>query len=111
MAHWRHVLPAGVMIDVQYEDLVDNPRREAHRMLAHCGLEWDERCLAFTDTARPVRTASAAQVRRPIYRSSVGRWRPDAALLQPLLDGLNAPNSPPVLPRKPGLVSDSDGLE
>jgi hypothetical protein len=104
MTHWRNVLPAGVMIDVQYEDLVDNPRREARRMLEHCGVEWDERCLAFTDTARPVRTASAAQVRRPIYRSSVGRWRPDGALLQPLLDGLNGPNSLPVVPGRTGLA-------
>jgi tetratricopeptide (TPR) repeat protein len=104
MAHWRNVLPAGVMIDVQYEDLVDNPGREARRLLAHCGLEWDERCLSFTGTARPVRTASAAQVRRPIFQSSVGRWRPDTALLQPLLDGLNAPNSPLLAPRKTGLV-------
>ena len=104
MAHWRNVLPAGVMIDVRYEDLVDNPRHEAQRMLAHCGLEWDERCLSFTGTARPVRTASTAQVRRPIYRSSVGRWRPDAALLQPLLDGLIAPNSPPVVRGKMGLA-------
>jgi Flp pilus assembly protein TadD len=98
MAHWRNVLPSGVMIDVQYEELVDNPRREAQRMLAHCGLEWDERCLSFAGTARSVRTASAAQVRRPIYQSSVGRWRPDTALLQPLLDGLKALNSPLVAP-------------
>jgi Sulfotransferase family len=95
MAHWHNVLPADVMIDVQYEDLVDNPEREARRMLAHCGLEWDERCLSFTETARPVRTASAAQVRRPIYRGSVGRWRPYAALLKPLVDGLDlSPLSP-----------------
>jgi hypothetical protein len=91
MAHWRNVLPSDVMIDVKYEDLVDDPQREARRMVAHCGLEWDERCLAFVDTARPVRTASYAQVRRPIYRSSVRRWRPEPALLKPLLDGLYAP--------------------
>ena len=91
MAHWSTVLPAGVMIDVQYEELVANLERQTRRMLEHCGLEWDERCLAFTETRRPVRTASAAQVRRPIYQSSVGRWRPDPPLLQPLLDGLRPP--------------------
>jgi hypothetical protein len=82
------------MIDVQYEELVANLERQTRRMLEHCGLEWDERCLAFTQTRRPVRTASAAQVRRPVYRSSIGRWRPDAALLAPLLDGLRLPVDP-----------------
>src|SRR5262249_39900544 len=88
MAHWSTVLPSGVMIDVQYEDLVQNPEREARRMLAHCGLDWDERCLDFQATERPVRTASAAQVRQPLYRSSIGRWRPGQEVLRPLLDGL-----------------------
>jgi hypothetical protein len=88
MAHWRKILPAGVMLDVQYEDVVDDLEGQARRIVAHCGLPWDERCLAFHATDRAVRTASAAQVRRPIYRSSVGRWRPRPELLQPLLDGL-----------------------
>jgi tetratricopeptide (TPR) repeat protein len=88
MTHWRNVVASGVMIDVQYEDLVQNPEREARRMVVHCGLDWDERCLDFQATQRPVRTASAAQVRQPLYRSSIGRWRPDEAVLRPLLDGL-----------------------
>ena len=88
MEHWRQVLPEGVMLDVHYEDLVGDLEGNARRIVAHCGLEWDDACLAYDKTARPVKTASAAQVRQPIYRSSVGRWRPDADVLKPLLDGL-----------------------
>jgi tetratricopeptide (TPR) repeat protein len=88
MRHWREVLPEGVMLDVQYEDVVDDIEGQARRIIAHCGLEWEEQCLAFHQTRRPVRTASVTEVRRPIYRESVGRWRPDRALLEPLLEAL-----------------------
>ena len=88
MAHWREVLPAGVMLEVQYETVVDDFEGQARRVVAHCGLEWDDACLAFYETRRPVRTASLVQVRQPIYRTSVGRWRPDADTLRPLLEGL-----------------------
>jgi hypothetical protein len=88
MAHWREALPEGVMIEVQYEDLVDDLEGNVRRMLAHCGLDWDERCLAFHQTQRQVNTASASQVRKPLFRTSLARWRPAAELLQPLYDGL-----------------------
>jgi tetratricopeptide (TPR) repeat protein len=88
MEHWRRVLPEGVMLDVQYEELIADFEPQARRMVAHCGLEWHDACRAYDKTTRPVKTASSAQVRRPIYRSSVGRWRPDADTLKPLLDGL-----------------------
>jgi tetratricopeptide (TPR) repeat protein len=88
MAHWREVLPEGVMIEVQYEDLVDDLEGNVRRMLAHCGLDWDERCLAFHQTKRQVNTASASQVRKPLFRTSLQRWHPAEALLQPLYDGL-----------------------
>ena len=88
MAHWRAVLPPGVMLEVQYEAVVDDLEAEARRIVAHCGLDWDDACLSFHETKRPVRTASVVQVRRPIYRSSVGRWRPDPETLRPLLEGL-----------------------
>ena len=88
MAHWRAILPAGVMLEVQYEEVVDDLEGQARRIIAHCGLEWDDACLAFHKSARPVRTASHAQVRQPIYRSSVGRPRPPHALMRPLLDAL-----------------------
>ncbi len=87
MAHWRRVLPAGMMLDVQYEELVADFEPQARRIIAHCGLDWNDACLAPHKVARPVSTASSAQVRQPIYKSSVGRWRPEAAMLQPLLDG------------------------
>jgi tetratricopeptide (TPR) repeat protein len=90
MAYWRAVLPARVLLEVHYERLVDDFATEARRIVAHCGLPWDDACLEFHKTSRPVRTASVAQVRQPLYRSSVGRWRPDAALLRPLLEALQA---------------------
>ncbi len=85
MAHWRRVLPEGRILDVRYEDMVDDLEAQARRILAHCGLPWDERCLAFHRTDRPVRTASAAQVREPIYKKAVGRWRAYEEWLKPLL--------------------------
>ncbi len=94
MAHWRRVLPADSFLDVQYEDVVADLEKAARRIIAHCGLPWDDRCLAFHKTERPVRTASATQVRRPIYKSAVGRWRVYEEQLAPLLSalGIDAPS-------------------
>ena len=88
MEHWRQVLPAGVMLEVQYEEVVADVERQARQIVAYCGLEWDDACLAFYRTQRPIRTSSAAQVRQPIYRTSVGRWKPYRHLLQPLIKEL-----------------------
>ena len=88
MDHWRRVLPKGVMLDVRYEAVVADIEREARRLIAHCGLEWDDACLSFYKTERVVRTASAAQARRPIYNSSVGRWHPYRDMISPLFDAL-----------------------
>jgi Sulfotransferase family len=88
MAHWRSVIPEDAMIEVQYEALVDDLEGQARRLVAHCGLEWDAACLAFHRTRRAVHTASAAQVRQPIYRGSVGHGRSYLALLQKLVDAL-----------------------
>jgi tetratricopeptide (TPR) repeat protein len=88
MEHWRRVLPEGVMLEVQYEDLVADFAAQARRIVDYCGLEWDARCLSFHETQRAVRTASAAQVRRPLFSSSIGRWRPYKEQLRPLLDAL-----------------------
>jgi tetratricopeptide (TPR) repeat protein len=90
MAHWHRVLPPGVMIDVQYEDLVADFESGARRILAHCDLDWSPACLEFHKTHRPVRTASATQVRQPLYATAVGRWRPYAKMLRPLLDELGS---------------------
>jgi Flp pilus assembly protein TadD len=85
MAHWHEVLPRGRIMDVHYEDLVADLESVARRVVAHCGLTWDDRCLDFHRTERPIRTASATQVRKPIYKDSVGRSRKYQALLGPLL--------------------------
>ena len=90
MAHWREVLP-GRMFEVRYENLVANQETVSRDLIAYCGLEWDERCLAFHKNPRPVHTASMLQVRRPIYRSSIGRWIRYAGHLQPLLEALDHP--------------------
>jgi tetratricopeptide (TPR) repeat protein len=88
MEHWYEVLPEGVMLEVRYGTLVADFEQQARRIVAHCGLGWDEACLAFYKTERPVRTASAVQVRQPIYRSAVGRWRPYRDMLGPLFAAL-----------------------
>lgn len=85
MAHWHDVLPPGRIMDVHYEELVGDLEGVARRIVARCGLAWDARCLDFHRTKRPIRTASAAQVRKPIYRDSIGRWRRYQAFLGPLL--------------------------
>jgi tetratricopeptide (TPR) repeat protein len=92
MTHWRNVLPPGAMLDVQYEDVVDDLEGQARNIIAYCGLDWEDSCLAFHETQRSVETASARQVRQPIYRSSVGRWRSYAGLLQPLRQALGLPD-------------------
>jgi tetratricopeptide (TPR) repeat protein len=92
MQHWRRVLPHSVMIDVQYEDLVADLDGQARAIVDHCGLEWEDACLAFHQTQRQVKTASSVQVREPIYRTSVGRWRQYENFLGPLIEALKAPD-------------------
>ncbi|MEW6329982.1 MAG: sulfotransferase [Pseudomonadota bacterium] len=85
MRHWQAVLPAGSILDLRYEDLVADTEGQARRLLDYLGLPWDDRCLAFHENRRQVKTASVAQVRKPIYKSSVARWRHFEKQLQPLL--------------------------
>jgi tetratricopeptide (TPR) repeat protein len=100
MEHWRAVLPPDLVLEVRYEDVVADLEGQARRILAHCGLPWEEACLAFHRSQRPVQTASSVQVRQPLYASSVGRWRHYANELEPLLQALgtspaDAAPSPP----------------
>ena len=88
MEHWRKVLPAGAFLDVQYEDIVADQETQSRRIIEYCGLEWSDACLDFHRNKRAVSTASLAQVRQPIYRSSVERWRNYEKFLGPLLDAL-----------------------
>jgi tetratricopeptide (TPR) repeat protein len=83
MDHWDTVLP-GKVLHVRYEELVRSPDAGIRRLLEHCGLDFEPTCLAFHQTQRPVRTASAEQVRQPIYTSSVGHWRHFEQELEPL---------------------------
>jgi hypothetical protein len=89
MKHWEKVLPKGVMKTVQYEDVVADTETTAKDLIAFIGLDWDEKCLAFHKSKRPVKTASVAQVRKPIYKTSVERWRKYGDGLKPLIDIIN----------------------
>ena len=82
------MLPQGRILEVQYEDVVADVAYQARRIIAHCGLDWDPRCLSFDSTRRPIRTASAVQVRKPIYRDSVGRAQAYKEFLGPLVHAL-----------------------
>ena len=82
-AHWRKVLPAK-MLEIDYEDMIADQEGVSRRLIAHCGLEWDDRCLAFHKTDRAVTTASAWQVRQPIYKASLKRWQRYERFLAPL---------------------------
>jgi tetratricopeptide (TPR) repeat protein len=88
MQHWRETLPADVMLDVDYEALVTDFEPNIRRILAHCGLPWDDACRAFHNNPRPILTASATQVRQPIYQRSLHRSRNYEAALRPLKEAL-----------------------
>ena len=88
MAHWRSVLPPDAMLDVAYEDVGDDIEGQARRLIDYCGLVWDDRCIHFHQTGRPVKTASSVHVRKPLFRSSLQRWRRYESELAPLLQEL-----------------------
>ncbi len=83
MDHWDSVLP-GKVLHFQYEDLVRDPERNIRRLLEHCRLPFEAACLSFHETRRSVRTASAEQVRQPLYTSGVDHWRHFESELEPL---------------------------
>jgi tetratricopeptide (TPR) repeat protein len=85
MAHWARVLPLPIF-ELQYEELTADQEAVSRKMVAFCGLEWDDRCLRFHESERPVWTASFLQVRQPMYRRLVSRWKRYEAHLGPLLE-------------------------
>lgn len=85
--HWRQAMP-GVMLEVPYELMVQDLEGQARRIIDYLGLEWTDACLRFYENERPVKTASASQVRKPIYASSVNRWKKYESYLKPLLEEL-----------------------
>ena len=87
MAHWHRVMPDQIL-DVTYENLVRDVAGESRRIIDHCGLAWEDGVLDFHKNTAASATASAAQVRRPVYTSSVGRWRDHADGLAPLVNRL-----------------------
>jgi tetratricopeptide (TPR) repeat protein len=88
MDHWRQVLP-GRVVDVDYEAMVDKPEDTIRWLVATaCGLDWNDACLRFYETRSPVRTASSAQVREPVFRGSLNRWRRYERHLAPLFTAL-----------------------
>ena len=83
MAHWKRLYSADIL-DLDYDALVREPRPAMEQLTAFCGLEWEEACLSFEQSARAVKTASVWQVRERLYRRSSGRWHNYAAQLAPL---------------------------
>ena len=88
MAHWNAVLPPGVMKTIVYEEVVSDLPKMARELIDFVELPWNESCLNFHELDRPVRTASVVQVRKPVYSSSVGRFRRYGKELKPLIDAL-----------------------
>jgi tetratricopeptide (TPR) repeat protein len=87
--HWRAVLPTTIH-EVAYEETVEDLEGIARRLIAACGLEWEPSCLDYHKTKRPVRTASVTQVRQPVYRKSVARWRNYSEPLADLFSALES---------------------
>lgn len=88
MEHWHKVLP-GRILDINYADTIANPEYWTRKLIDHIGLEWNDACLAPHKLERSVKTASHWQVRQPIYKTSVQRWKNYEEFLQPLIDALN----------------------
>ena len=82
--HWRATLPSHALLEINYEDIVSDQSAASRRLIAFAGLPWDDEVLRFHESPAPSATASAVQVRRPIYSSSVGKWRHHAERLAPL---------------------------
>ncbi len=88
MHHWQRVFP-GEILEIRYEDVVDDPEASARRMLEYIGVDWEPQVLRFNGLERPVKTASVWQVRQPLYASSKGRWRHYRRHLEPMVAGAN----------------------
>lgn len=90
IAHFRETLPAGRFMEIHYEDIIAHQERETRRLLDTCGLSFDPACLSFHENKAPVATASSVQVRKPLYSSSIGRWKKVEAEMAPAIAVLQA---------------------
>ena len=86
MEHWHNVLPPGSILDINYENNIANPEQEGKRLLNYLELPWDAACLKFHETERTISTASVTQVRKPLYSTSIARWKRFKKHLHPLLE-------------------------
>ena len=100
MEHWHSILP-GRVLDLRYEDLVADPEAEIRRLLDYCGLDWEDGCLRFYATDRPIESPSSEQVRQPIYTDALHHWRHFegelgelVAALRPILEQLPPDQQP-----------------
>ena len=91
MSFWRERFSNSIY-DLCYEDLTENQEEETRRLLEFCNLEWEEQCLYFHETKRTVKTASAVQVRKKMYKGSSEAWRKYEGYLQPLINALHTPS-------------------
>jgi tetratricopeptide (TPR) repeat protein len=103
MDHWDQVLPGKVHLAL-YEEVVADTENQVRQLLAHCGLPFEQACLQFYETQRPVRTASSEQVRQPIYSSGLDHWRHYEVYLGPVREALG-----PALARYPTEMAASQG--
>jgi Tfp pilus assembly protein PilF len=85
MKHWQTVFP-GRILEIKYEDIVENQKQKTHELLDYCGLPWEDQCMEFEKNTAPVATASSAQVREPLNRKGLNRWKKYEQELQPLVD-------------------------
>ena len=86
--HWK-TIPSIHWLDFPYESVIEDTETYARRLIDHVGLEWDPNCLNFHQTKRPVRTASQTQVREPIYKTSVAKWRSYERQMAPFVEEMN----------------------
>jgi len=87
MSHWQNLFP-GEILNVQYEELVMDQESVSRQLIEYIGLEWDEKCIDFHNNERTVMSPSNMQVRQPIYKNSINRWKPYEKHLQPLIEVL-----------------------
>lgn len=88
MEHWKSILPGGTILTVRYEDVIADPEGQVRRMLECLDIPWSKNCLRFYEASRAIKTASASQVRKPLYSSSIDRWRHYERNLLPLITAL-----------------------
>jgi tetratricopeptide (TPR) repeat protein len=97
MEHWKKVLPSDFICHMKYEDMINDTEKEAKRLTSFIGLNWDPNCLKFYDNNRNVKTASMMQVRKPIYKSSLARWKNFIKHLKPLYNKVKPYREPDIL--------------